>query len=314
MSRNIKYAIDMITLYEPSWWGLKTWREFADRSVLPPEQFWDKALDAVASTGADGIRTTFGPSHWKNVLDYYGSPEKFRDALDARKLEYAAGFYVEMGHGDMLDPARQAEILEEVGQYADFVRGAGGEIIVAGLPHRRNWDKEPPLYVDLDYARQLASLINRMGFETLKRGVKLAIHPKTHSTFWLKRDLDLMLLLTDPVYVWFCPDTAHITLGGTDVVRVLDEHRYRVIISDWKDARDTVPIHYPLDENHLVSLHPHYAFVGDGIVDWKSWVGTLKDMKFQGWAILELDATHKPVDEIKAALIYVEANLKPIYA
>lgn len=309
---SIKYAIDMITLYEPSWWGVKTWREFADRKVLPPEVFWDKALDAVASTGADGIRTTFGPSHWITALEHFGTPEKFKQALNSRGLEYAAGFYVEMGHGDMLDPDRQKEIIEEVGRYADFIKGAGGDIMVAGLPHRRTWDSDNPLFVGPDYAAKLADLCNRMGYETLKRGVKLAIHTKTHSVFWLKRDIDLFMSFTDPVYVWFCPDTAHITLGGGDAVKILDEHRYRICITDWKDARDTVPIHYPIDANHLVSLHPHYAFVGEGIVDWKAWAGVLKDMDFKGWAILELDATVKPVEEIKQALEFVRKEINPI--
>ena len=314
MARNIKYAIDMITLYEPSWWGLTKWRDFADRKSLPPEKFWHTALDAIAETGADGIRTTFGPSHWLNALEYFGSGEKFREQLANRGLELAAGFYVEVGHGNILDPARQAEIIEEVGRYADFLKAAGSEIMVVGFPHRKSWNDATPLFVDLDYARTLADLCNRIGYETLKRGVKMAIHPKTEGTLWLKRDIDLFLLLTDPIYVWFCPDTCHMSLGGSDVVQILREHRDRVCIADWKDAKGTVSRQIVKHENSLVSLHPYYAFVGEGDVDWKAWVGVLKDMQYKGWAVVELDATKKPVEEIKQALAYIKTNLEPIYS
>jgi hypothetical protein len=36
-------------------------------------------------------------------------------------------------------------------------------------------------------------------------------------------------------------------------------------------------------------------------------------MNFKGWAVVELDATQKPIDEIKAALAYIKTNLEPIY-
>ena len=77
--------------------------------------------------------------------------------------------------------------------------------MIAGLPMRQSWDDDPPLFVDHAYAMDLAGLINQMGYVALKRGVRLAIHPETHAVFWLRRDLDLFMALTDPVYVWFCP-------------------------------------------------------------------------------------------------------------
>ena len=226
-----------------------------------------------------------------------------------------SGFYTGLVlEGDPLPEPRRTAILGEVAEYADFLRESGCDIMVAGLPMRRTWDDDPPLFVDAAYSIDLADLINQMGYETLKRGVRLAIHPETHAVFWLKRDLDLFMQLTDPVYVSFCPDTAHITLGGTDPVEVLREHHGRIIISHWKDAKGRPPIRFPINEDIFRSHHPYFARVGSGEVDWVSWVKMLRDVRFQGWAILELDAAPDPPAQLAAAKHFVETTLLPIYS
>jgi sugar phosphate isomerase/epimerase len=311
---NIKFGIDTITLYSPKYWDQKDWWAFQDPDCIAPEKFWDRALDTVAMTGASGLRLSFGPAQWRHALKRYGTPEKFQDAIHRRALELAGVLFVEMGRGNMFDPTRREQVIEEMRQCADFVKAAGGGIIAMGLPARKTWSENPPLVVDLEYAKYISDMVNEMGYETLKRGVKLALHPKTHGTFWLKRDIDLFMMLTDPIYVFFCPDTAHITLGGGDPVRILDEHRYRVIMNDWKDARRALPWHYTIDKNHLTDIHPHYAFVGEGIVDWKAWVNKLKEIGYTGWSIVELDATDDPVVQTKQAFKYIQDNLKSIYS
>lgn len=318
MTGKIKYAIDMITLYEPTFWGLNDWNEFKENedpvnAVLTPDKFWDKALDTVAGTGVQGIRCTFGPSDFHTALARYGSPEKFAKALAERDLELAAGFYVGTGRGDMLDPDRQKVILREAREYADFLVGAGSDILVTGLGHRKTWNSDDAVIVGLDYAKRAADFANTLGYELSKKGVRLALHPKTHGVFWLKRDIDLFMMLTDPVYVSFCPDAAHLTLAGTDPVEVLKDHRDRVIIADWKDAKSAVPMHYVIDEHHLTNIHPYYRFVGSGTTDWARWVRTLRDMNYEGWAVIELDATSDPRAEILAAKHYVDTSLAPIY-
>ena len=249
---NLKFGVDLITLYDPGFWGITDFNSFYDNTVLSPEVFWDRALDTLAAAGVDGVEITFGPGHWSNALARYGSSGAFRDAVESRGLVVCSGFYTGLVlEGDPLPEPRRTAILGEVAEYADFLRESGCDIMVAGLPMRRTWDDDPPLFVDASYSSDLADLINRMGYETLKRGVRLAIHPETHAVFWLKRDLDLFLQLTDPVYVSFCPDTAHITLGGTDPVEVLREHHGRIIIIalEGRQRSPTDPI--PDQRGHL---------------------------------------------------------------
>src|SRR5690554_6424691 len=60
----LRFAVDMITLYDRELWDVPSFYDFFDPEVIDPSVFWDKALDLVAETGIDGVRLTFGPSHW----------------------------------------------------------------------------------------------------------------------------------------------------------------------------------------------------------------------------------------------------------
>jgi sugar phosphate isomerase/epimerase len=312
---NLRFGVDLITLYDPSFWGMTDFNAFYNNEILSPDVFWDRALDTLAEAGVDGVEITFGPGHWRNALARYGSAEAFQAAVNERGLVVCSGFYTGLVlGGDWRPEERRKVILDEVAEYADFLSSAGCDIMIAGLPMRQSWDDDPPLFVDLAYATDLAGLINQMGYVALKRGVRLAIHPETHAVFWLRRDLDLFMALTDPVYVWFCPDTAHITTGGTNPVDVLRDHHGRVIISHWKDAKGRPPVLYPIDEDIFRSHHPYFARVGSGEVDWVSWVKTLRDVRFRGWAILELDAAPDPPVQLAAAKKFVETTLLPIYS
>lgn len=310
----IRFAVDMITLYDTDFWEIDDFYDFYNPEVFPPKDFWDKALDSLAETGIEGIRITFGPSHWKNALAYYGSGKAFGAALTERKLTLCSGFNTSLSLGNEWRPAeRQEEIIADARAYAEFLADAGASIMVVGLPARTTWSDDDPVVVDAGYAQELSSLLNRMGYETLKLGVKLAIHPKTHGVFWLERDIDLFMMFTDPVYVFLCPDTAHISLGGGDPAAVIRRHAQRVVLSDWKDISEPVPIHYVIDENHLKALHPHYAQVGKGRVDWISVARALGESDFDGWAILELDAAPNPVEMIKESHSFVRNSVMPWY-
>jgi sugar phosphate isomerase/epimerase len=313
--RNLRFGVDLITLYDPSFWGMEDFNAFYNNDLLSPDVFWDRALDTLAEAEVDGVEITFGPGHWKNALTRYGSAGAFAEAVKERGLVVCSGFYTGLVlGGDWRPEERRKSILEEVAEYADFLADAGCDIMIAGLPMRRSWDDDPPLIVDHAFANDLAGLINQMGYIALKRGVRLAIHPETHAVFWLRRDLDLFMQLTDPVYVYFCPDTAHITTGDTNPVDVLRDHHQRIIISHWKDAKGRPPIQYPIDENIFRSHHPYFAMVGTGEVDWISWVKTLRDIQFEGWAILELDAAPDPPAQLAIAKRFVETTLSPIYS
>ena len=102
--------------------------------------------------------------------------------------------------------------------------------------------------------------------------------------------------LTDPTYVHLILDTGHNVLGGMDVVKITDEFLPRITEVHLKD---TFPQYRgnkatPTRAQHLTKSV--YASVGQGGgVDFPGIFRVLRQRKFKGWAVFDIDAPR--VDE-----------------
>jgi sugar phosphate isomerase/epimerase len=320
--RNIKFGTDLVTFYAPSFWGgtggLDEIMTSMSGSGWDPLRFWERVLDGSQEAGLDGIEITFPPGDWHNALAAYGSAVGFASALRDRGLALASGYFGtsvpnERRHVDFADPADHDVILDMTDSYAEFLSACGAEVMVVSLPLRKSRDAEPPLFVDLKVAECIAGLLNRMGATALKRGVKVSLHPESFSMFRNSRDVDLFMMLCDPTYVFLCPDTAQFTVAGSDPISIVQRHRDRVVITHWKDAVGPAPPDVPIDNTIYARQIQWFAPVGQGVVDWPAWMRLLRDMRYQGWALFELDAAPDPIGDLKRIRQYVESALIQIY-
>jgi sugar phosphate isomerase/epimerase len=314
-SGNLKFGVDLITFFHPGFWGADSYDAIVEYARAEPRAFWDKILNSIQASGVTGVELTFSPFNWRDAVKTYGSVDAFAKELSTRGLSLASGFFAELEHGeDITSPAVQAKILASAGDYAAFIKACGGDAMVIGLPMRQTPGTEPTVFVDLKLATGLADFLNRLGFVVSKHGIKLALHTEAHSMFCTARDVDLFMLLTDPTYVFFCPDTAHLIVAGADPLAVIERYKDRMVIAHWKDAIGPMPLDTPIDER-IHELHrPYFCGFGVGRVDWHAWVKLLRDMRFQGWAILELDAAPNPIEDIAAGKAFIETALSPIYS
>jgi sugar phosphate isomerase/epimerase len=320
--RNIKFATDLVTFYDPSFWGgaggMDNLRSLFTSGRWDPARFWERILDSAREAGLDGIEITFAPGDWHSARAAYGSAQGFAAALKDRGLEVCSGFFSTRIPGtdryaDFADPADHVQLLEMASAYAEFLRGCGAEIMVTALPLRKSRDSDPPCFVDLKLAETIAGILNRMAYATLKHGVKLALHPEAFSMFRNSRDVDLLMLLTDPTYVFLCPDTAQFSVAGSNPIEIVKRHRDRLLLTHWKDAVGPAPADVPIDESIYDRQIQWFAAVGSGVVDWPAWLRLLRDLHYRGWAVFELDAAPDPVGDLKKIKQYVEGALLPIY-
>jgi sugar phosphate isomerase/epimerase len=320
--RNIKFATDLVTFYDPSFWGMSggmdSLRKLFTSGAWDPPRFWEHILDTARAAGLDGIEITFAPGDWHSAQAAYGSPQGFASALKDRGLEVCSSFFSTRIPGadryaDFGDPADHNQLLDMASGYAEFLHACGSEILITALPLRASRDADPPLFVDLKRAETIADLLNRMGYATMKYGVKLALHPEAFTMFRNSRDVDLFMLLTDPTYVFLCPDTAQFTVAGSDPIEIVKRHRDRLLITHWKDASGPSPQDVPIDETIYDRQIQWFAAVGTGVVDWPAWLRLLRDLQYRGWAVLELDAAPDPLGDLKRIRQYVDSALLPLY-
>ena len=114
-------------------------------------------------------------------------------------------------------------------------------------------------------------------------GVKLCVHPHANSPVFTPEEIDIFMQETDPDLVSLTLDTAHVLLGGGDVVETFDRHFDRLAYVHLKDLDP--------DEDIPPDVMPQTRFraLGQGIIDFKGVYKLLKQRGYDGILCVELD-------------------------
>lgn len=301
-----RLGVDLITFYHPAYWGVEAYEDILALAAKDPAALWTRILDGVVEAGVTVLEMTFPPADWHSAVAAFGSAKEFRAELSRRGLTLKSGFHIALDWDADTDRQQAAAAAAE---YAEFVRDAGGDTLVVGPPMRRTRDAVSPLFVDAACMTNLADVLHHVGDATLRLGVRTAVHTEAHSVFCTQRDVDLLMTLTDPEYVFLCPDTGHLALSGANPTAVVSHHRDRMVLSHWKDATGPMPAGFPIDEGVHLAHREYFRRVGAGSVDWFSWASLVTSTPVAGVTLLELDAVPDPVAQMVAARQYIEQAL-----
>ncbi len=160
-----------------------------------------------------------------------------------------------------------------------------------GCDHwKTNMGSRPPVGPSDDQLKMLANTLNEIGRQTITHGVRLSPHPHIWGPMEREHEVRRVMELTDAKYVWLTADTAHLTLGGADAVTILRDYFPRIAEVHMKDtySRYRGNSATPTPAEHLkASL---YHNLGAGGVDFPAIFKLLRDQKFKGWVVYDLDA------------------------
>ena len=202
-------------------YGITTIDWSTDELLSDLPKFWEIVLEDASNAGFQGIEPVgfpgeADPTAIKNV---FGSAKQFKEKLAEKNLELDGFFCI-----PYLGPA-----------YGNILQECDCHRLVIAPPHR---DFE---FLDLKIMSTIAEGLMKMGKKAYDYGVEVAVHTNAFSIIQYERDVDLLMALTDPEYVWLCPDTAQLTVGGSDAVRVIGKHTSRINHIHIKDAREVHP-------------------------------------------------------------------------
>jgi inosose dehydratase len=235
----------------------------------------DQAIDEIAEVGFKGIQLR------GSAFDAYGTrPAVLRDLLAKRGLAFAV---LSSGNLKYQREDRDAQLALHL-SHAALVRDAGGQFLQvidekpANRPVRRD-----------DY-EALADMLNRLGDRTSAIGVPLVYHHHMNSTGEAPDAIEAILTNAKASSVGLLFDIAHYQQGGGDPVAFIRRYGKAIKVVHLKDVR-------PID------TAPGYQWVelGRGRVDVKGCVAALRDIGFDGWAIVELDRVVDPGGSPKAS-------------
>lgn len=231
-----------------------------------------QAIDDIAALGFRGVQL-----RQSAVATWGDRPAELRDLLAARNLTLVA-----LSSGVVpLDPAAAAESLVQHVRHACFVRDAGGRYLQ--VLDERPRGREP---VPDDY-RRMGRVLSELGRRTADLGIRLGLHNHMGNLSQAPDEVARVLDAADPRLVHLELDTAHYQQAGGDPAAAVRRYAGRLLFLHLKDLESPIPGGGPAS----------YRFVelGRGKVDFRSVFAALKEISFEGWAVVELDRVPDPV-------------------
>jgi inosose dehydratase len=240
----------------------------------------EEAIRECGRLGFEGIEPFRG-----SILKYVDRPQALAEVLDAAGVRMATCSNGGAPMADnFTDPSKVKETIAEHAKFArDFIAHFGCSHFKINLGPQREGGT-----IGDEQLRTMAKALNELGKRTAEVGVRLAPHPHLWSPFERQEEVDRVLELTDPRYVYLTADTAHLTLGGIDPVALLEKNYDRVAAIHWKDA----PAKYRGHRGPTPSIAEHervnlYKKLGTGGVDFVAFTKILRKKKFSGWVTLD---------------------------
>lgn len=251
-------------------------------------------LDVMKDTGFIGLRLTQFPQ----ILKTYGiTAAQMQNEAERRGCHIVTISF----NGAAYDPARRSEIVGSAKAAMNFLREFGANHLVVFSPDRK--------YANVPGAfKNMCDCFNEIGRTAREMGFYAGLHNHMGQMVQNPDEVDRCMALTDPALFYFSPDTAHLYLAGCDVAKTIDKYRNRLMLADYKDAKQ-LPTAKPdsFDRNSVFDL-------GDGEIDFPTCHRVLKSISFKGWLIVDLDiARPGPRGSYERCAEYVVDKLERIY-
>ena len=292
-NRNIKWAVSA------GLWG-----------HYPKGPFTD-ILDVMRDTGFIGVRLTGFPGILKT---YDLTPAAMEREISKRNLHVAT---ISFG-GPVNDPAQHARVVANAREAMKFLQTFGAKDLCVFPPSRLRAGQ------DVDAAfKAMCTGFNRIGEAANEMGFRAGLHNHLDEMVEKPDEVDKCMAMTDPKLFNFAPDTAHLHLGGSDVVKMYEKYQSRLVFMDYKDARWTTPkadIRLPNGKVHPKDSSTAKFFesiydLGDGDIDFPACHRILKRIGYKGWICVDLDYTRNgPRASYEHCGKYVVEKLEPIYS
>lgn len=269
-----------------------------------------KILDETAAGGFNGVRLTGFPAILENNSL---SVEQYGDELMRRGLKFST---VSFG-GQYADPEKHAEIRDRAREALATHKRFGATAMVFFPP------SPVPSAQEADALNRSFRFLNELGKMALEDyGVRMGLHNHTDSLIENQAQVDRFLEGTDPRYVFCAWDTAHLHLGGCDVLATFKKSIDRIVYTDFKDATRTPTAEdylSPNGERFAGDSHQGRFFnsmfeLGRGQIDFAALMRMLAARKYRGWINHDLDTIRVSTAESwQTSMDYITTVLDPIY-
>jgi sugar phosphate isomerase/epimerase len=248
----------------------------------PPNEL-NRALETVSALGYQGVQLL------GYVQEAYAGDmvAELKERLQKLNLAAAALSCSKV----KLRPDSPEEFTAQFRVYAEFLHSLGGKVLqlIDG--------GKPAGSYSVDQIKAMGAKMNELGKIAKDSGMMAGYHPHFGTFGETRAALGSVMDATDPRYVGLIADIAHLKLGGADPAEVIRTYRERLVLLHVKDVRrDAYDLVHRGDREGAEKLKFRFCEIGHGVVDYPAVTASLRESKFQGWAIVELDRFEPPHD------------------
>jgi inosose dehydratase len=168
-----------------------------------------------------------------------------------------------------------------------------------------------PVFDTTEWGAMVAGL-HELGRIAADNGLKLCYHHHTGTAVQDNQDVDRLMTDTRPELVWLLLDTAHITVGGGDALKLTRDHAQRIGHVHLKQVRRHVLQRMRDDGISFWQALRDGIFTvpGDpeGMLDLSPILETLSLSDYEGWLVVEAEqdpARYNPLEYFRLARDYL---------
>lgn len=146
-----------------------------------------------------------------------------------------------------------------------------------------------PSKQDLD---EFCKILNDVGKLAREYNIWLCMHPHFETTVEQEQEIDYIAANMNPEYAGFCFDTAHLTVGGMDSVKMFEKHAELIKYVHLKDAKKVTDVE--AERNKWKNWSPDFRVfyeLGEADIDFPGVIDVLKKAGYDGYLCVELDHT-----------------------
>ncbi len=235
----------------------------------------------------------------KDVMTYFSSIDLYKKTLEDYGLKHSGSYW----SAKFYDKQLHDKIIEESKEVLNFLSKVESDRLIIGPPARFEG------FIPDKHLRIMAEILNKIGKIALDYGIKIGIHNHYGTIVESSNEIDLIMNLTNPDYVGFAPDTAHLGVSGCNVVESMRKYLDRIVYVHLKDVIRPGEF-VPRTEKWTDRLRD----LGQGEIDFVTIAKMLKSVNYKGWLAYEQDISPNPLESAKKSKEYIDKVLKPIFA
>ena len=220
-------------------------------------------------------------------------PKVLLEALKPFNLQIASQWFSTFFTGD----SNPGETAMAFINHLMFLKSIGAKVIVVSEQgYSIQGQMDTPLFENKPELKEsewdsLKSGLDSIGKIASAHGMKIAYHHHMGTVVQSREDVDKLMQLTDPKYVYLLADTGHMYYTGGDPLKLVEDYIDRIVHIHLKDVRSKIVDKVRSEKLSFLQGVKLGAFTvpGDGDIEFKSIFDKIGNSNYAGWLIVEAE-------------------------